>query len=73
MWKMRYENCLIWNIVRNTEKREKWKMHTVGPGIWQKTEIGGKWDPHTLGTGIWWETVEMWKKCEINTVGPGLK
>ena len=48
-------------------------MHTVGPGIWQKTEIGRKWDPHTLGTGIWWETVEMWKKCEINTVGPGLK
>ena len=47
-----------------TEKREKWKMHTVGPGIWQKTEIGGKWDPHTLGTGIWRETVEMWKNVK---------
>ena len=34
-------------------------MHTVGPGIWQKTEIGGKRDPHILGTGIWRETVEM--------------
>jgi hypothetical protein len=50
--------------MRNTEKREKWKMHTVGPGIWQKTEIGGKRDPHILGTGIWRETVEMWKNVK---------
>ena len=26
-----------------TEKREKWEMHTVGPGIWRETENHGKW------------------------------
>ena len=25
------------NMARNTEKRAKCEMHTVGPGIWQDT------------------------------------
>ena len=25
-----------WNMVRNSQKREKRKMHTVGPGVWQE-------------------------------------
>jgi hypothetical protein len=33
-WKMRNTHCRTWNMVRNTEKREKWEMHTVGPGVW---------------------------------------
>jgi len=26
-----------WNIARNTEKCEKWEMHTLGPGVWRET------------------------------------
>ena len=24
---------MTWNMARNTEEREKWEMHSVGPGI----------------------------------------
>ena len=34
--KMRQKkHCLTWNMARNTQKRGKCEMHTVGPGIWQ--------------------------------------
>ena len=36
-----------------TEKRKKWEIHTVGPGIWRKSENHGKWEIHTLGREIW--------------------
>ena len=29
---------MTWNMSRNTEKREKLEMYTVGPGFVQKTE-----------------------------------
>ena len=25
-----------WTKVRNTDKREKWEIQTVGPGLWQE-------------------------------------
>jgi hypothetical protein len=34
--KMSHKHCMTWNMVRNTEKREKGKLHTVGPGIWRE-------------------------------------
>ena len=41
-------------MAKNTEKREKWNMHTVGPRIWQKKmKKRGKWESHTVGSGIW--------------------
>ena len=33
---MRHKHGLTWNMARNTQKRGKWEMHTVGYGIWQK-------------------------------------
>ena len=36
-WQMRHKYCMTRNMVRNTEKREKYEMHTVGPGIWRET------------------------------------
>ena len=34
---MRNTDCRIWNIARNSEKREKCEIHTVGSGVWQET------------------------------------
>ena len=33
---MRHKHCMNWNMARNTEKREKREMHTVGLGVWQE-------------------------------------
>ena len=30
---MRHKHCMTWNMARNTEKREKREMPTLGPGI----------------------------------------
>ena len=32
-WKMRHKHSMTWNMARNTEKREKLEMPTVGPEI----------------------------------------
>ena len=34
---MRKAHCMMWNMASNTEKREKWEKHTVGPGLWRET------------------------------------
>ena len=31
---MRNKHCMTLNMSRNTEKREKLEMYTVGPGFW---------------------------------------
>jgi len=31
---MRHKHCLTLNMVRKTENVGKWKMHSIGPGIW---------------------------------------
>ena len=31
---MRHKHCMTWNIARNTEKREKREIYTVGPELW---------------------------------------
>ena len=56
-----------WNMARNTEKREKWEMHTVRPGVCEKTEYHGKWETHKVGPVLWWESlknVQYVKKTE---------
>ena len=35
-----------------TEKREKWEMHTVRPGIWRENWKSRKMRLHTLGREI---------------------
>ena len=33
---MRHKHCMTWNMARNTEKREKSEIYTLGPGIWRE-------------------------------------
>ena len=47
--KRKMRNSHAWNMARNNEKREKWEMYTVGPGIGQKTDKWGKWETHMVG------------------------
>jgi hypothetical protein len=67
---------MAWNIATNTEKREKWNMHTVGPRIWQKKmKKRGKWESHTVGSGIWQKKKNekkkwKWWTSETYTSGP---
>ena len=57
-WKMQNTHGRMRNMVRNTQKRDKWEIHTVGPWVWQVTEKCGKWDKNTLWPGIWVETLK---------------
>ena len=52
--------------MRKLEKRGIWKTHTVGPGIWQKTEKNVKKN-HTVGPGLWRETLKNMEneKCTL--------
>ena len=34
--KMRNTHCTTCNMARNTQKRPKWEMHMVGPGVWRE-------------------------------------
>ena len=66
---MRKAHCMMWNMASNTEKREKWEKHTVGPGLWRETlKKGGKWEMHTVGPGIWRE-IDNFGKWETHTLG----
>ena len=58
--------------VEITEKREKWEMHTVGPGYGEKTENDRKWEIHTLGRKIWRGKLKKVENFEISTVGRGI-
>ena len=40
-------------MASNTEKREKREMHTVGLGIWRKTDQKGKGEAPIVVPGIW--------------------
>ena len=33
---MRQKHSLTWNMARNTQKRGKLEMHSVGPRIWRE-------------------------------------
>jgi hypothetical protein len=55
-----------------TEKREKWKLHTVASGIWRDTENLGKWEIHTLGREIWRGKLKKVENLEMSTVGHGI-
>jgi hypothetical protein len=35
-YKMKNTHCRTWKMARNSEKREKGEMHTVGTGIWRE-------------------------------------
>ena len=60
---------MTWNMARNTEKCEKWEMHSVGSGIFQE------WQMHTETT---WNMAKKKKNTEkpgkwkMHTVEPGI-
>ena len=39
MWKMGHKQYMSWNMGRNSEKRGKCEMLTVGPRMWQEKMI----------------------------------
>ena len=43
-----------------TQKREKWEMHTLGPGSCEKTKNHGIWEIQTLGREICEENWKSW-------------
>ena len=47
-------------------------MHSVGPGIWQKTENHGKSEIHTLGREIWQGNLKKVENFEMSTVEHGI-
>ncbi len=56
-----------------TKKREKWEMHTEGPGIWRENwKSRRKWEIHTLGREIWWGKLKKVENLEMSTVGRGI-
>ena len=56
-------------MARNSEKREKWEMHTVGLEFGENIEKRGKWDTHTLKHEIWKRNIEKHeKKKKKNTL-----
>ena len=58
---MRHKHCFTWNIARNTQKRGKLEMNTVGPGIWQKTLKNEQNKECTVQDMEYGEKTEMWK------------
>ena len=54
-WKMRHKRFIIWNMVKNTQKRKKLEKH-YGSGLWRKNWKSWKWETHTVGSEIWQET-----------------
>jgi hypothetical protein len=55
-----------------SEKREKWEMHTVGPGMWQETWKSRKMRITYFRT---WNMARKTEKCgkfEMSTVGHGI-
>ena len=55
---MRHKHCFTWNIARNTQKRGKLEMNTVGPGVWRKKMKIMENEKHTVLPGIWQETLK---------------
>ena len=55
-----------------TEKREKWDMHTVGPGIWH--ENGKSWKMRNTHFRMWNIQGKLKKveNLELSTVGHGI-
>ena len=58
--------------MRNTEKRGKWEMHTVGPGVWP-----GNWKSWTMrnthcSTWNMMRNTEKRERLEMHTAGPGV-
>jgi hypothetical protein len=35
-WKMRNTHWRTWSMSRNSEKSQKWEIHTLGPGLWRE-------------------------------------
>ena len=52
-----------------TEKREKWEMHTVGPGKWRENWKSRKCEIHTLGYEIWLGILKKVANLVMSTVG----
>ena len=54
------------------EKREKWEMHTVGPGIWQEKLKEQKMRITLVRQWNVTRNIEKYEKWEMHTVGPGI-
>jgi hypothetical protein len=54
--------------MRNIENVEKWKMHTVGPGVWQENWNHGKWEKDPVWPGIWRKILKKRGKWEMHIV-----
>ena len=50
-----------------TEKREKWEMHTVGPGIWRENWKSWKMKIHTLGREVRRGKLKKVENLELST------
>ena len=57
---------------RNTEKREKWVTHTVGPGIWRETLKNVENVKCTIYDLEFVEKTEKRRKWDKHTVGHGI-
>jgi len=60
--KMIKTNCRTWSMSRNTEKHEKWEIHTVGSRLWR--ENGKTWkmrNKHCRWWNIVRNTPKRWK------------
>ena len=68
-WIVRNKYCRTWNMARNTEKLEKWELHTVGPGLWRENWKTWKmrWK-HCMNWNMVRNTEKGWK-WEMQTVG----
>jgi len=62
--------CMTLNMARNTEKGGKWKIHTVGPVVWQ--ENWKSWKMRNTYSRTWnmARNSEKREKCERITEGP---
>ena len=70
--KMKNTHCRYRNMARNSEKREIWKIHTVGTGLWQQTWKRLKMShKHCMTWNIARKT-EKREKWDMYTAGPAL-
>ena len=59
-------------MARNTQKRGKWEMHRVGPGVWQENWKTLKMRCTNYRTWNMVRNTQKHEKLEIHTVGPAL-
>ena len=64
------KHCTIWNMARNSEKREIGKIHILGPGLWQENWQTWKMRHKHSMTWKMVRHTEKREKWDMHTVGP---